>query len=77
MIFLFENSNLLFGFVPESMVILFFGVSLILAAIVMRWFLTRVENNAFKVQEPVRNLAAANNVRYDDLADARLGISKK
>lgn len=76
MIFLFENSKLLFGFLPDSMAIFFFGMALISAAIAMRGFLAKVENNVFEVQEPVRNFAPAN-VSYDDLADAELGVSKK
>ncbi|MCB1022756.1 MAG: hypothetical protein KDB79_00095 [Acidobacteria bacterium] len=76
MILLFDNSNLLFGVLPESMAILFFGISLITGAIAMRWVLTKVENNGFDEKEAIRNLVDRSAPR-GDLADAELGLIEK
>ncbi|MEZ5343944.1 MAG: hypothetical protein R2681_00170 [Pyrinomonadaceae bacterium] len=76
MIFLLQNNNLLFGFLPESMAILFFGVALIAVAIGMRWFLSKIENNVFEVKEPVRNFTPSQ-IRCEEFGDAQLGVSGK
>ena len=53
---LFESSNLLLGFVPESVGMLVFGVSLITLAIALRWFMARFEESVFTEDEPIRNV---------------------
>ena len=39
------SQGLILGFVPESVGVLIFGLSLILFAIGLRWFMKRIENN--------------------------------
>ncbi len=35
------NANLLFGFVPETTGLFFFGIILIILAMILRWFFNR------------------------------------
>lgn len=39
------SQGLILGFVPESVGVLIFGLSLILFAISLRWFMKRIEKN--------------------------------
>ena len=53
---IFENSNLLLGFVPESIAMLAFGIGLISLAVGLRWTLTQLESDEFVEDEPIRHL---------------------
>lgn len=44
-LFLFENSNLLLGFVPETLGLLLFGLALVAVTVGIRWFFGDAEND--------------------------------
>ena len=47
-VFIFQAAmqNLLFGFIPESLETLIFGVGLVLLAVGLRWFFKTIEKSA-------------------------------
>ncbi len=75
-LFIFENSELFLGVLPESLAMLVFGISLIALAVGMRWFLTRFEDATFPEEEPVRNFVGAGETRAEFL-EAHLSVNEE
>ncbi len=73
---IFENNKLLFGLIPESLVMLVFGIALITLAISLRWFLARFEAEVFPESEPARNLSGFD-TRSAGPRDGRFQVSER